>query len=102
VFNSFGLAGSATSATYRTAITINAEVTFASKVTFRVNGIVVPGCKNRLAIGSGSIYTSTCTWKPSKRGGITITATATATGGSASVISSTPIRVQVNNRTLAR
>lgn len=102
VFNSFGLAGSATSAIYRTAVTINAEVSFASKVTFRANGVIVPGCKNRLAIGSGSIYTSSCTWKPSKRGDVTITAIATATGDGVSVISSTPIMVQINNRTLAR
>ncbi|MEJ6573802.1 MAG: hypothetical protein QNL78_01575 [Actinomycetes bacterium] len=102
VFNSFSLTGSATTAIYRTSISINAEVSIASKVTFKVNGVVAPGCKKKLAIGSASSYIATCTWRPSKRGGLTITASAKPTSGSASAISATPIRVQVNNRTLPR
>ena len=98
-FNSFALAGGVTSATYRGTIQINASVTVASKVTFKASNVVIAGCKGKLATGSGSTYTVSCSWKPSKRGGITVSATSTPTNVSISGASAAPISVAVVNRT---
>lgn len=97
-FNSFALAGSATSATFRATIQINASVTVASKVTFKAANIVIPGCKSKLATGSGSTFTVSCSWKPSKRGGVTLTATSVPTNVTISGATAAPINVSVVNR----
>jgi hypothetical protein len=97
-FNSLALAGSATTATYRTTVVITASITVASKVTFRVNGKVLPGCIKRSAAGSGSTFSVTCNWKPSNRGVVALTATATPTGAGISSATATPVRVMVGNR----
>ena len=101
-FNSLALAGSATTANYRTAIVITANVTVASRVTFRVNGKVLPGCKNRLASGSGSSYSVTCSWRPSNRGAVALTATATPTGAGISSAASNPVSITVGKRVGSR
>ena len=101
-FNSFLLAGSATTATYRTAVVITANVTVASRVTFRVNGKVLPGCKNKLATGSGSSFSVTCNWRPSNRGQVNLTAAATPTGAGISSTTSNPVNVMVANRVGSR
>jgi len=101
-FSTFALTGSATTAIFRTAITITADVTVASKITFWVNGKVIPGCKNRTAVGSGSSYISNCSWRPSLRGDLRITALATPVSGSITASSPNPISVRVTNRTLKR
>ena len=101
-FNAFSLTGSATTATYRTQIIITANVTVSSKVTFWVNGKVIPGCKNRTAVVSGSSYISNCSWKPSLRGDLRITALATPISGSITASTPNPISVRVVNRTLGR
>jgi hypothetical protein len=101
-FNSLALAGGATTAIYRTVVVITANVSVASRVTFRVNGKVLPGCKNRLASGSGSSYSVTCSWKPSNRGAISLTAAATPTGAGISSATSNPVSVMVGKRAGSR
>ena len=101
-FNSLALAGSATTATFRTVVVITANVTVASRVTFRINGKVLPGCKNRLATGSGSSFSATCSWRPSNRGVVSLAATATPTGAGISSATSNPINVLVANRVGSR
>ena len=101
-FSIFRLAGSVTSASYRTAIVITAEVNVSSKVTFRASGSVIPSCKNKSAIGSGSSFIATCSWKPSRRGPLTVTAIATPVNVGISSSSATPINVWVNKRSSAR
>lgn len=101
-FSIFRLAGSVTTATYRTAIVITAEVNVASKVTFRASGIVIPGCKNKSAVGSGSSYIATCSWKAARRGYLTLTASALPNSVGIGSSSATPINVWVNNRSVAR
>ena len=98
-FNSLALAGSVTTATFRSAIQINASVTVASRITFRAANILIPGCKSILATGSGSTFTVSCSWKPSKRGGVTLTATSVPTNVTISGASANPIAVSVINRT---
>jgi hypothetical protein len=97
-FNSLALAGSATTASYRTVIVITANVTVASKVTFRLNGKILPGCKNKLASGSGSSFTVTCSWRPSNRGQVSLTAAATPTGAGISSTTSSPVSIMVGKR----
>jgi hypothetical protein len=101
-FNSLALAGSATTAAFRTAVVITANVTVASRVTFRVNGKILPGCKNKLATGSSSSFSVTCSWRPSNRGQVALTAAATPTGAGISSSTSTPISIMVDRRTGAR
>lgn len=101
-FNSLALAGSATTATYRTSVAITANVSVASRVTFRVNGKVLPGCKNRLASGSGSSFSVTCSWRPSNRGQVSLSAAATPTGAGISSTTSNPVNVVVANRVGSR
>ena len=97
-FNSLSLSGGGTTATYRSTTQINANVTVASRITFKAGNIVIPGCKNKLATGSGSSFSVTCSWKPSKRGKVVITATATPTGAGISGATATPVSVVVGNR----
>jgi hypothetical protein len=101
-FNSLALAGSVTTATFRSAILITANVSVASRVTFTVNGKVLPGCKNRLTSGSGSSHSVTCNWKPSRRGDVTLTAAATPTGAGITSATANPVNIRVGNRTGAR
>jgi hypothetical protein len=101
-FNSLALAGSATTASYRTVVVITANITVASKVTFRVNGKVLPGCKNRSTTGSSPNILATCTWKPSIRGNVSLTAAATPTGAGISSATATPVSIMVGNRTGTR
>ena len=101
-FNSLALAGSAATATYRTAVVITANITVASKVTFRVNGKSLPGCKNKSTTGSSPNIVATCSWKPSNRGVVSLTATAAPTGAGISNSSSTPLNIMVAPRTGTR
>ena len=101
-FNSLALAGSETTATYRTLIVITANVTVASKITFRVKGKVLPGCKKRSTTGSSPNIVATCSWKPSHRGYVTLTASAIPIGDGISSSTATPLNIRVGNRTGAR
>ena len=101
-FSIFRLAGSVTTATYRTAIVITAEVNVASKVTFKASGIVIPGCKNKSAVGSGSSYIATCSWKASRRGAVSVTASAVPNNVGIGSSGATPINVWVNKRSSPR
>jgi hypothetical protein len=98
-FNSLSLSGAAT---YRQIVSITASVTVASKVTFRAANIIISGCKNKVATGSGSSYSVTCSWKPSKRGAVVITATSTPTAGGITGATATPVSVNVVNRSGVR
>ena len=101
-FSLFQLAGAATTATFRSPIVITATVTVASKITFNINGRVLPGCKNKITTGSGSSFTATCSWRPSNRGAVALTAAATPTGAGITGSSSSPISIRVGSRTGAR
>ena len=101
-FNSLALAGSATTAAYRTVVVITANVTVASRVTFRINSKILPGCKNKLATGSSSSFSATCNWKPSNRGSVSLSATSTPTGAGITGATATPVRIIVEKRTGSR
>ena len=98
-FNSLTLGGSAT---FRQVVTITANVSVASKVTFRARNIIIAGCKNKLTTGSSPNIIATCSWKPSMRGAVVITASAVPTGAGISSATATPVSVVVGNRSGAR
>jgi hypothetical protein len=98
-FNSLVLSGSAS---YRQVVTITANVSVASRVTFRAKNIIISGCKNKLTSGSSPNIIATCTWKPAMRGAVVITATATPTNGAISGATANPVKVIVSNRVGAR
>jgi hypothetical protein len=89
-------------ATYRSAVTITAVVSVSSRVTFRARNIVIPGCKNKIAAGSGSSFSTTCSWRPSTRGDIRITATSTPVNLSISGAVAPVMNVRVGNRSGSR
>ena len=101
VFNSLALTGNATSATFRSAITINASVDVSSKVTFKAGNVIIVGCKNKVATGSASTYTTSCSWKPSTRGNVQVSAYAVPVTGGGTGYSS-PLSISVVNRSGAR
>ncbi len=94
-FNSFSLAGSAT---YRNTVSISANVSQQSKITFTGNGKVIAGCKNLPTSGSGSSHSASCSWRPSNHGSVSINATAVGTVGGLSGTPASPLRVLVNTR----
>ena len=96
-FNSLGLNDGGSTAVYRTVTTISAEVSVASKVTFRAGGGVIPGCKNKVTSGS-SPFTVSCSWKPSRHGSYQITATANPNSNSYTASSANPLQVTVTRK----
>ena len=101
-FNSFALAGSVSTATYRTSIVINANVDVASRITFTVNGKYISGCRRKSTSGSGSNNSVACTWKPSLHGRQVLNAISTPINGSISGTSATPLNVSVSARSGTR
>ena len=98
-FNSFALSGNAS---FRTVVTITANVTVASRVTFMARNVIIAGCKNKLTTGSSPNIVASCTWRPSTRGAVVLTATAAPTGAGISSATATPISVTVSNRSGSR
>jgi hypothetical protein len=98
-FNSLTLSGTAT---FRQVVSITANVSVASKVTFRARNIIISGCKNKLTSGTSPNIVATCNWRPSMRGAVVITASAVPTGAGISSATATPVSVVVGNRSGAR
>ena len=82
---------------YRATNLITATVSKPGKVTFYQQGVVIPGCKNRTAVST----TATCSWKPFRRGKVSVTASLTPTDLSF-VPSNGALNFQVLNRSGAR
>lgn len=101
-FNSLTLPGNVTTATYRTTIQITANVTVSAKVTFRANNLRIPGCINVRTTGTSPNIVAVCNWKPSRRGPLTLAATAVPTGAGITGATATPLRVFIANRTSTR
>lgn len=101
-FSAFSITGNVTSAPYRIPISLSATVTVASKVTFLINGKRIPGCVAKLTTGSGSSYSTTCSWRPTQIGFMTIIAQAVPTTAGITGSSSTILRIFVPKRTTIR
>jgi uncharacterized repeat protein (TIGR02059 family) len=59
---------------FRQAKNITAVATVAGKITFRVAGKVLPGCKNK-RVSAGNSFTAICSYRPSNHSYVTISAT---------------------------
>jgi hypothetical protein len=59
---------------FRQAKLITAVSTVAGKITFRVAGKILPGCKNK-TVNAGNSFTTTCSYRPSNHSIVTISAT---------------------------
>lgn len=97
-FVAFTVAGSPS---YGTSIQITATINVAAKVQFKVNNVRIPGCISK-ATATISPFTAVCNWKPSRRGSLTITATAIPIGAGLTSSIATPVRVFVATRTTKR
>jgi hypothetical protein len=81
---------------YRQATTISNTSTVAGKITFRANGKILPGCKNKAATANVAV---TCSYKPSTRNSVIITATLDPTDPDFIGTVSVSAQLQVANRT---
>lgn len=86
------------SANYRNVTPLTVNVDTQSKVTFFVNGKVIPGCRNVLS----STGTATCNWKPSVHGSYRIYAAANPVSSSYIAANTSTITVGVAARTNKR
>jgi hypothetical protein len=57
---------------FRQAKDVSATVSVAGRVTFKANGKIIPGCNKRAVSANATV---TCSYRPSARGSLTITAT---------------------------
>jgi len=64
---------------FRQAKQLRASSSVAGRVTFRANGQIIPGCKNKAVSASATV---TCSYRPSTRGSVTLSATLTPTDNS--------------------
>jgi hypothetical protein len=101
-FSTFAIAGNVTATSYHTPIVITAVVTVSSKITFYSLGKRIANCINRLATGSGSTFTATCTWKPAVRGAMQVRAVATPAVGGISGSTSQVLKVFILQRSSTR
>ena len=97
--NSFALASNASVATYRTAIDVSINVTLPSRVTFMANGKRIGGCINKATSGTSPNIVATCSWSPSTRGSVALTALIDPNDANASNAFSNALNVRVGNRT---
>jgi hypothetical protein len=81
---------------YRKTTIISNTSTVAGKITFRANGKILPGCKNKVAAANVAV---TCSYKPSTRNSVTITATLDPTDPDFIGTVSVSAQLQVANRT---
>lgn len=72
--SSFSLAGNVRTAIYKTQIVITAVSTVPAKITFKWKGKVIAGCASKLTSGAAPNATASCTWAPSNRGVVNISA----------------------------
>lgn len=102
VFNSLGLSGGATQATYRIAISITANLALPAKVTFSANGKRISGCIKISTSGVSPNITATCSWRPAVRGAASINATSFPVNQAFSGSSSPILIVKVGGRSSTR
>lgn len=86
---------------FRQAKAITVISTVAGKITFRVAGKVIPGCKNKM-VNAGNSFTTTCSYRPSNRTYVTISATLVPTDSYYSELVMNSAQYLVTGRTGAR
>jgi hypothetical protein len=86
---------------YRQPKLITVLTSAAGLVTFKVAGKVLPGCKNKIVSVANSL-TTTCSYKPSNRNYVKVTATLVPTSASLTGVVSESAVYLVGNRSGAR
>lgn len=99
-FNSLGVQGGASTAVFRRNVTLEGNIASPGTITFYADGKRIPRCANMDASGSGSNFLATCTWQPSRRGAVRISALAKPTA--ALFANRTSTQITVVNRTSRR
>lgn len=64
---------------FRQSKTISATASVSGRLTFRANNVIIPGCKNLVAVAN---VARNCSYKPARRGNIRITVALVPTSGS--------------------
>lgn len=100
-FNTISLSGGVVTATYRTSTTISVNVSTPSNIIFLADGKRIAGCINKPTTGTSPNIVITCSWSPSRRGVVTISAEGLPIGGGTKFLSA-PLSVRVGNRTTQR
>lgn len=73
-FNSLGAQDGSSVARYRTNTVLEASAQAAGRVTFFAEGKRIPRCIDVVASGSGSNFTASCNWMPSRKGAVAVSA----------------------------
>lgn len=92
--NSMTLSGSAS---YRNAVTISVNLSVTSTVAFSVDGKRIPGCLKKATSGISPNIVATCSWRPARRGAVTLTVITTPVVGGISGSSAT-LRTSVGKK----
>lgn len=100
-FSVFSVAGSVRTSTINTPLVITATVEFASRITFRYGNTRIAGCISRRTPVSAP-FTVTCSWRPTRKGAGSLTATAIPNGAGILSGFATPINMTVAGRTNRR
>lgn len=101
-FNSIGLSGGLFRAVFRTTVTVTVNVVLPSKITFLANGKRIAGCIKIATSGVSPNIVATCSWKPSTRGSVKLSATSFPINQSFASGSSSTVNIVVSNRTGTR
>jgi hypothetical protein len=96
--STFGLAANATTANFKTATNITINVSVASRITFLSNGKRIAGCIKKATSGTSPNITVTCSWSPSTRGSVSLTAVIVPVDQNIAGLTSTPVNIRVGNR----
>ena len=96
--SSFGLTSGSTTATYKTPANIVITVSISSRVTFLANGKRIAGCIKKLTSGTSPNITATCSWSPTTRGTVLLTAVVTPIDSGIAGAISNPAHIRVSNR----
>jgi hypothetical protein len=87
-------------ATFRSSTTITISSNSPGKANFYASGKIIPGCRSVTTASSSSPYIYNCTWKPSQRGGVSISATVIPNNGN--LVGNSSATSSVTTRTTTR
>jgi hypothetical protein len=99
---SMQLAGSQTRATFGTPINLTANIAAPARVTFYLNNKRIPKCIGLLTSGTAPNISVTCSWKPSLKGAVQLTARAVPIDSALSTVVSSPLAVSISSRATFR
>lgn len=101
-FNSLSLAGGVTTATYKIPIVISVNVSAAGRVTFYADGKRIGGCIQRSTSGASPNIVATCSYSPSRRDSVKLSATLDPTDPNITNATFSGSSILVSNRTTKR